>query len=257
MRRAFTIIEILLVILIIVVLAGILFPVIASARGQGQLTTASSQMKQLGTAVGLYAADVDGNFVPSTNYGAAQSSPERIWAPLVHKYAKDKNIFVAPGSNGKFAERWSDRSWMTIGLNSATALKADGCREDQKDTTGCQGFRNAASFDKVEGASKVGLFAVTPAGELEQSYLGYEFSPYNGTPTDEDKIELTPPLVSDRDLVKLMPGTPAALLKPIHARYVSSGRNDGQTPVVFADGHGKNYSAKAILGNSGIVWRFR
>ena len=61
----------------------------------------------------------------------------------------------------------------------------------------------------------------------------------------------------DRDLVKEMP-LPAELLQPVYARYAANGRGAGRTPVVFADGSAKNFSAKQIQGGkSGVVWRFR
>ncbi len=59
MKRAFTLIELLVVIAIIAVLAGILFPVFARAKESAKKTTCLSNMKQLGTAFGLYAADAD------------------------------------------------------------------------------------------------------------------------------------------------------------------------------------------------------
>lgn len=256
-RRAFTIIELLLVILVITILAAILFPVVANAKSQGNLTTALSQFKELGTAATLYANDADGKMVPSTNYGAPEARPERLWPPQLKKYAKSEAIFVAPGSDGRFADAWSDRGWATVGMNSAAAYKKNGCSEDQKDTTGCEGFDEVASFDSTDQPAAVGLFASTPGGDVEKHYEGYEFSPYSGIPTGGDK-KLIPPMASDQDIVKAMGDIPTELLKPIYARYVADGKDDGKTPVVFADGHVKSFSAKQIQGaKTGIVWRFR
>ena len=50
----------------------------------------------------------------------------------------------------------------------------------------------------------------------------------------------------------------ADLIKPIYCRYMSTGKDEGFTPVIFADGHAKDYDAKQIQsGGSNIVWRFR
>ena len=55
----FTLIELLVVIAIISVLAAILFPVFAKARSRARETTALSNLKQIGAAMQMYAADYD------------------------------------------------------------------------------------------------------------------------------------------------------------------------------------------------------
>jgi prepilin-type N-terminal cleavage/methylation domain-containing protein len=60
-RRAsgFTLLELLVVITIIAVLAGLLFPVFAQARASARKSTARSNLKQIGAALLLYTADYD------------------------------------------------------------------------------------------------------------------------------------------------------------------------------------------------------
>ena len=132
-RRGFTIIELLVVIAIILVLAGILFPVFAKAKQSALRTAAMSQSKQLGTALTLYVDQSDGKYLPSTNYGLPDKSPQKMWQTGLVGIAKDQKIFVAPGSEGKFAENWADRGEMSIGYNSATAVdKQQGCSTIKK-----------------------------------------------------------------------------------------------------------------------------
>src|SRR3954447_14532228 len=63
-RRGFTLIELLVVIAIIAILAAILFPVFARARDAARKTTCTSNIKQLGTAILMYAQDYDECLVP-------------------------------------------------------------------------------------------------------------------------------------------------------------------------------------------------
>lgn len=59
LRRGFTLIELLVVIAIISILAAILFPVFAQAKGAAKKIVAISNLKQLGYALQLYLADND------------------------------------------------------------------------------------------------------------------------------------------------------------------------------------------------------
>jgi prepilin-type N-terminal cleavage/methylation domain-containing protein len=56
-KRAFTIIELLVVVSIIALLVGILLPAIGKARQQAQLTRSQANLKQLGTACATYGAE--------------------------------------------------------------------------------------------------------------------------------------------------------------------------------------------------------
>src|SRR5437660_2414766 len=55
----FTLVELLVVIAVIAILAGILFPVFAKARSSARKSTALSNLKQIGAALHMYTADYD------------------------------------------------------------------------------------------------------------------------------------------------------------------------------------------------------
>jgi hypothetical protein len=147
---------------------------------------------------------------------------------------------------------------MSFGYSSATAFDSQqGCGPDKTDESGCVAFTEIVNGSKLHEPSMTAFIAVTPNGDTEKNYRGYEFSPYNGTPNEEHPT-FSPPLVSDRDLVAELSTLPPDALKPIYCRYMSTGSDDGSTPIVFADGHTKGYSAKEISDSTQkIVWRFR
>lgn len=78
MRRGFTLIELLVVIAIIAVLAGLLFPVFARAKGAAKSAVTISNLKQLGAAFALYGEDSDDVLPPSTE-GSLGANREGGW----------------------------------------------------------------------------------------------------------------------------------------------------------------------------------
>jgi prepilin-type N-terminal cleavage/methylation domain-containing protein/prepilin-type processing-associated H-X9-DG protein len=266
--RAFTLIELLVVIAIIAILAAILFPVFSKAKESAKAAQGMAQMRQLSLTVMLYTADSDGAFVPSTNYDAPLDSPSRIWTTMVQPYAKNKGIFVSPGSSGAaYAEGWATRHNQSVGMNDALAFStligntADRICSSGEVRFGCSAFSSAANENQMEDTSRVGLIADTPNGPSTGRHRGFVFGADNGTIYRPDYTAFTSldqavPLAGAEDLVATLGAPPQNLganeLKPIIGRYT------GRTPVVFADGHAKSYLATAIAsGASGILWRFR
>lgn len=89
-KRGFTLIELLVVIAIIAILAAILFPVFAQAKAAAKKTADLSNMKQIGTAITMYATDNDDKTmsVDHTNrYG---------WYTPLYTYVKSRDLFKTP-----------------------------------------------------------------------------------------------------------------------------------------------------------------
>lgn len=97
-RRAFTLIELLVVIAIIAILAAILFPVFARAREAARQSSCTSNLKQTGTAVMMYAQDYDELMPFNYMYDATQSNLW-WWQDLVRPYIKNEQVYSCPSAS--------------------------------------------------------------------------------------------------------------------------------------------------------------
>jgi prepilin-type N-terminal cleavage/methylation domain-containing protein len=105
--RGFTLIELLVVVAIIAILAGILFPVFASARKQAHSASCVSNLKQIGLAVHLYLNDYDDAFPAACDMndragGYAQlkgATTAYLW-DVLNPYTKNYRIWECPGDSG-------------------------------------------------------------------------------------------------------------------------------------------------------------
>jgi prepilin-type N-terminal cleavage/methylation domain-containing protein len=81
-NRAFTLIEVLMVVAIVAIMAALLFPVLTKARSRAYLVQDVSQMRQIYVAVDLYSSDNEEHLPPSLLY--------------VAPYAKSTEVFASP-----------------------------------------------------------------------------------------------------------------------------------------------------------------
>lgn len=266
--KAFTLIELLVVIAIIAILAAILFPVFSRAKEAAKKTQTLAQMRQLAASVMMYASDYDDCFVAASMRTTNPNDTPTIWTERLQPYIKNQEIMIAAGSDGGYAADWNSRRHQSVGYSDATGFDPLSTAQPGSAPAGTEGFTTVANFSQADETARTGLFAVTangPKGDLTSKHRGYVFNPYNGLNSPDGDYAKGLPMISDRDLVTdpndaRYPNSPslgAGALKPIYARYGSDGRGAGTSPVVFADGHCKVYSANGMNSFGNIIWRFR
>ncbi len=132
-RRAFTLVELLVIIAIIAILAAILFPVFARARENARRSSCQLNLKQIGLGALQYAQDYDETLFRSF-YGpnqaiaaTADSDPVDYykWMDAIFPYVKSEQVFVCPSDPlMKYAFR-SGKNYGSYGLNGAYGAGPD------------------------------------------------------------------------------------------------------------------------------------
>ncbi len=104
-EAAFTLVELLVVIAVIGILAGLLMPALAGAKQKANRTKCLNHLKQLSLSLTLYGDDHDGQFPPRRRL-------TNSWIVRLQPYYREAKILKCPSDN--FRE---DRSYIINGWN--------------------------------------------------------------------------------------------------------------------------------------------
>ncbi len=154
-RAAFTLMEILVVIAIILVLAAIAFPVISVVQQRSSKAVAINNMRQLATAFGTYTSQNDGTFPaedakgPDTWQNAANEAANKAWYNALPKILGQKtvgefatsprdfytkaNLIWLPGAKYPESDKKLKEPLFAIAINTKLSQKdASGTKEPPK-----------------------------------------------------------------------------------------------------------------------------
>ena len=106
MKRAFTLVEILVVLFVVGVLAALLFPVFARARERARRDSCQSNLKQIGLGFLQYERDYDEKhplaYADDDASGVYNANFDRGWMQLVQPYIKSTAVFQCPSEPSNY-----------------------------------------------------------------------------------------------------------------------------------------------------------
>jgi prepilin-type N-terminal cleavage/methylation domain-containing protein len=170
-RAGVTLVELLIVLAILAVLAGLLLPTIGWVRTRARQTACSSNLAQLGAATKVYAEQEGGRLPASQNWGATKPERSSAWFNQLPRMMSEQKInrpgtiFQCPSFDGAAPGLIRNEVAKSYKMN----VELDRVRQ------GTRGYRYQAFFiDRISDADQVVLFidGITTGGKGQWGYGG-------------------------------------------------------------------------------------
>ncbi len=200
--RGFTLIEMLVVISIIAILAGLILPAVLKGREEARTTNCISNLRQVGTALAIYAQ----------HYGESRPDGYPPWITMLGKrvgtrtYLSDARVLLCPSDGGRGAQGGRPDNMIYQGTGDpidqfpmADVDEHTGPRDGTGPTNDSDGGKNCSYLFEMCGEPcdwiYGGISAPIAAGTAGGVPTGYEWHWEDGPPSSFDDFRA----LADRD----------------------------------------------------------
>ena len=116
-RRAFTLVELLVVIAVMAILAGLAYPAYQRSVAGGKAVACLSNLRQLGAGLNAYLSD-NNMTMPTLQLGRDSTRQDvPVIDNTLDKYVTDKRLFACPADNKNFAATTGTSYCWNVALN--------------------------------------------------------------------------------------------------------------------------------------------
>src|SRR4051812_43004269 len=116
-RRAFTLMELLVVVTVVAALAAMAYPVFQRVTAGGRAAACISNLRQLGLALNLYTSENDST-MPTLRAGRTLLSEDvPVIDNTLDRYTTNRGIFACPGDNRHLAAISGTSYYWNVALN--------------------------------------------------------------------------------------------------------------------------------------------
>jgi len=281
-RHGFTLIELLVVIAIIAILAAILFPVFARARGKARQTACLSNQKQIGLAFMMYADDYD-ETLPSSYYyqnGANSSRGYVQWSGMIQPYVKNAGLFVC---NDHKVKGWAPTCFTTPPVDPPPGqTPLNGSQDIQAPRLSY--VANELIIPRKKYATvpqqtvAIGAIDQPASFIMTAEYTYYIQCLLDSSPTGGDAIKSHRPtnavsmggavfdgeayvagtpviaLSTEQAMAAIAAAQASSAMGNHHICYINPEQHNGGANYTFADGHAKWYRLSSTLDPNNFLW---